>query len=260
MSKLMRAAALLFTITSTVTGTAGAGELRGSPASMERQHQVALSSRYEFLIDSAHVQSLAAEGQLERLDGNADYSVSRQVSFPYARPEVRDFLERLAADFRSATGEGLVVTSVLRVTKWQPRNAHKLSVHPAGMAFDLHVPSSPTSRAWLERTLLSLEDQGVLDATRERRPRHYHVAVFPAAYRRWAEENPSPHARPLTSPGAIVAAVAAGARSAAHQSHSADAMMLMLPVIFGLAVLVAHRRHQGDTVAARDRVRRDGGN
>ena len=42
MSKLTRAAALLLLI----TGTAEGGELRGSPASMERQHQVAVAGSW----------------------------------------------------------------------------------------------------------------------------------------------------------------------------------------------------------------------
>jgi hypothetical protein len=253
MGKLTRAAALALAITATVAPRAArAGELRGSPASMERQHQVAVQARYEFLGDSAHVQALVAEGGLEPIAGNGDFAVSRQVSFPYARPEVRELLERLAADFRSATGESLVVTSLIRVTRWQPRNAHKLSVHPAGMAFDLHVPSTPTARVWLERTLLWLEDQGVLDVTRERKPRHYHVAVFPDGYHAWAAANSSPYARRIVAPSALVAAVAAGARSAAYQSQHADAMLLMLPVVFGLAVYAAHRRQARAVVARHD--------
>lgn len=252
MSKLTRAAALALSLTATAAtaSTARAGELRGSPASMERQHQVAVASRYEFLADSAAVRALVEQGRLEQVAGSGDYSLSRQVSFPYARPEVRELLERLAAEFRAATGEQLVVTSLIRTTRWQPRNAHKLSVHPAGMAFDLHVPSTPTARAWLERTLLSLEDQGVIDATRERRPRHYHIAVFPDAYRTWAAEHPSPAARPVAAPSAIAAALAASARSAAaHPSHSADTMMVMLPLALGLAVWSAHRRQRGGLVA-----------
>jgi hypothetical protein len=50
------------------------------------------------------------------------------------------------------------------------------------MAVDLRVPAVAAHRAWLERTLISLEGLGVLDATRERHPPHYHVAVFPARY------------------------------------------------------------------------------
>ncbi|HCQ99496.1 MAG TPA: hypothetical protein DIU48_08750 [Acidobacteria bacterium] len=49
------------------------------------------------------------------------------------------------------------------------------------MALDLRRPAG-RCRRWLERTLLSLESRGVLEATAERHPPHYHVAVFPEQY------------------------------------------------------------------------------
>jgi hypothetical protein len=109
-----------------------------------------------------------------------------RVSFPYARPAVRMFIERLASQYRAATRERLVVTSLTRPLDDQPRNASPLSVHPAGMAVDFRRPSKASSRQWLEKTLLSLENKGVIDATRERRPAHYHVAVFPDKYATYA--------------------------------------------------------------------------
>lgn len=42
-------------------------------------------------------------------------------------------------------------------------------------------------RNWLESTLLYLEEAGVLEATRERRPPHFHVAVFPDQYGGYVE-------------------------------------------------------------------------
>jgi LysM repeat protein len=50
------------------------------------------------------------------------------------------------------------------------------------MAVDLRVPSSARCRRWLESTLLALERRRVLDATLERHPLHFHVAVFPNEY------------------------------------------------------------------------------
>jgi LysM repeat protein len=50
------------------------------------------------------------------------------------------------------------------------------------MAVDLRVPSKASCRRWLESTLLSLERRRVLDATLERNPLHFHVAVFPTEY------------------------------------------------------------------------------
>ncbi|MDQ3606139.1 MAG: hypothetical protein M3418_08165, partial [Gemmatimonadota bacterium] len=65
----------------------------------------------------------------------------------------------------------------------QPGNSHRLSVHPTGMAVDLRISNSAACRAWLESVLLSLESKGLLDVTREQRPPHYHIAVFPEPYR-----------------------------------------------------------------------------
>ena len=161
---------------------AGSATLRGSPASMERQHEVAEAQEYSFLRTPADVREFVDDGRLVEIVGNADYQVSRGVSYPYARPELAVFVERLAEEYRAGCGEQLVVTSLTRPLSTQPRNAHRLSVHPAGMAIDFRISQVPACRELLERTLLSLERDELLDVTRERNPPHYHVAVFPAAY------------------------------------------------------------------------------
>jgi hypothetical protein len=95
---------------------------------------------------------------------------------------VRAFIERIAGDYRAACGEQLVVTSLTRPALRQPRNASPLSVHPAGMAVDLRVSARAPCRNWLQQELLELEERGVLDATREYHPPHFHIAVFPTPY------------------------------------------------------------------------------
>jgi hypothetical protein len=156
--------------------------LRGSPGSMIRQNEVARSLDFAFVQTAAQLRELERDGVLLRLDGNADYEIADFVSFPHARAELKLFIERLSAQYRAATGEKLVVTSLTRPASNQPRNSHQLSVHPTGMAVDLRVSQRAASREWLEETLLSLESQGLLDITRERNPPHYHVALFPEAY------------------------------------------------------------------------------
>lgn len=173
---------LLAAMTSPALADVGVS-LRGSPASMVRQHQVAEAHEYTFLRTPAQVRRFVDKGYLVQLTGNADYEVADFVSYPYARPEMRLFVERLAAQHREACGEKLVVTSLTRPTARQPRNSHPLSVHPAGMAVDLRVLDNASCRSWLEGTLLSLEEQDLLDVTREQRPPHYHVAIFPSEYR-----------------------------------------------------------------------------
>jgi hypothetical protein len=53
---------------------------------------------------------------------------------------------------------------------------------PGGIAVDLRVSERARCRQWLEGTLLSMEARGPLDVTREYRPPHHHVALFPQPY------------------------------------------------------------------------------
>lgn len=154
--------------------------LSGSRASMERQNRIARAEQYSFLRTPSQVRNYVDYGALVPVGGNDDYSVI--ASYPFARPVVRAFVERLASRYHAACGEQLVVTSLTRPAARQPRNASPLSVHPAGMAVDLRVSRDGTCRSWLEAELLDLEEMGLLDATRERNPPHFHVAVFPAPF------------------------------------------------------------------------------
>lgn len=163
------------------TSPAHSQTLLGSIASVDRQHTVAVQHDYTFLEHSRDVRRFVGLGLLVPVRGGAHYRLAG-VSFPYARPALRTFIERLASQYHAACGESLVVTSLTRPAVRQPRNASDLSVHPAGMAVDLRYPHRAACRRWLERTLLALENSDVLDATRERSPAHYHVAVFPTQY------------------------------------------------------------------------------
>ena len=148
---------------------------------MEGQHDVAVESDYTFVRRASDVKRLVELGRLVEVKGNADYRLSK-VSFPYTRPEVLSFIEHFAREYRKFSGQQLVVTSLTRPTTLQPRNAHELSVHPAGMAVDLRIPADTGARRWLEQGLLALETEGALDVTREKSPPHYHVAVFAGRY------------------------------------------------------------------------------
>ncbi len=159
--------------------------LRGSPASMVRQNSVATELGFARTPDQ--LRELEAAGELVRLEGSPHYEVADFVRWNLARPEMRLFVERLAKQYHEATGERLVVTSLTRPASDQPGNSHALSVHPTGMAVDLRVSQSASSRQWLETALLGLEDLGVLDITREYSPPHYHVALFPLEYMAYVE-------------------------------------------------------------------------
>ena len=166
----------------------GSGQaLRGSEAAVTRAHDRAEDHDFTFLQTAAHVERFVGAGLLVEVNSGRDF-VLHDVSFPYGRPEVKLFIERLGGQYRRACGEELVVTSLTRPLSQQPRNASIYSVHPTGMAVDFRTSLNSVCRHWLESTLLYLEDAGVLEATRERQPSHYHVAVFPQPYARYVSD------------------------------------------------------------------------
>ncbi len=176
-------AILLVFVGVTGTGEAAAQSLQGGTGAMQEQFEQARLHDFTKLRDPSHVHRFVELKLLVPLKGNRDYRL-HQVSFPYARPEVRMFVERLARQYRAACGEQLVVTSLTRPVSHQPRNSSReYSVHPMGMAVDLRWSTRRDCRRWLENeVLIPLERQGTLQATLERNPRHYHIAVYPRQY------------------------------------------------------------------------------
>lgn len=235
--------ALLFALP---MAAAPAATLRGSHASMLRQHEIAIKNEFTFLKTAKQVRDFAASDRLEEVRDTENYLVDG-VSFPYARPVVKLFIERLAEQYRAATGDPLVITSLTRPISQQPRNASPLSVHPTGMAVDLRVPENGSARAWLERTLLALEDRGLLDVTREHHPSHYHVAVFPEAYASYVA-GVAVATRPITAALPMPAAAVAAGRSAVERTVAApsrptDVMLPGLITLLGIfALAVGYRR------------------
>lgn len=184
--KLLRLSLALLVLTPAASAIAGErdGELSGSRASVNKAHRVAKKNDFTFLRSAAHIREFVKAARLEKVVSSPNVLLAN-VSFPYVRPAVKVFIERLAAEYRAATGERLVITSLTRPISRQPRNASRYSVHPTGIAVDLRIPRKAAHRRWLEQTLLALEDKVVLDVTKERKPAHYHIAVFPREYERY---------------------------------------------------------------------------
>ncbi len=167
-------------------GELQAQSLRGSSASMDIQNRIADEHDFTYLETGAQVLRFVNAGYLIEVKPNRDFDL-HAVSFPYARPEAELFIRRLANQYHAGCGEKLVVTSLTRPQDRQPRNASTRSVHPTGMAIDLRLSNSSRCRSWLEGVLTSLERARVLEATRERNPAHYHVALFPQQYANYVE-------------------------------------------------------------------------
>jgi LysM repeat protein len=155
--------------------------LRGSPASVNRIYQQAIDQELSFFPSATAIRESVESGDLVRLTGNADYTLS-DVSYPYAVPAAQTFVVRLASQYRSACGEQLVVTSATRPAAMRLVNSVDKTVHPTGMAIDLRKPTNSRCLTWLRKTLLTLNSAGVLEAVEEFNPPHFHVAVFPTQY------------------------------------------------------------------------------
>lgn len=162
---------------------ASAQSLRGSRQSVRHAYSYAQHHDLELYRTAADVQRAVRDGSLVRLRPNGQYTL-HGVSYPYVTPTTRTFVERLAGEYHMACGAPLEVTSAVRPTRRQPMNSSPLSVHPAGIALDLHRPSG-ACLAWLRHTLLTLEADQLVDATEERHPAHFHVIVFAEPYRRY---------------------------------------------------------------------------
>ena len=167
------------------TERAAAQSLRGSRASVVRSYKYAEQRDLRFHRTVASVRRAARRGRVVKLSATADYRL-HDVSLPYVRPATRAFVVALARRYHAACGERLVVTSATRPSSAQPANASSRSVHPTGMAVDLRRPEG-RCLTWLRRDLLAQERRGRIDATEERHPAHFHVAVYATPRKRAAK-------------------------------------------------------------------------
>jgi len=147
-------------------------------------YREARREKLHFYETSRGVRNAARAGTLVRLESDENFAV-HQVAYPFVRPATLTFVERLGRQYRAACDEQLVVTSATRPATRQPSNSTKHSVHPTGMAVDLRKPDGACLR-WLRSTLLDLEEADLLEVTEEFGPPHFHVAVFPTPYARYA--------------------------------------------------------------------------
>ena len=168
-------------------GLSIAQNLRATGDSMALQRKQAERHGFDFFSTPEEVYEAVERGLLTPVEGN-EHFILKEVSFPFTRPEVRDFIELLAEKYYEACGEELVVTSLTRPKNRQPRNASKQSVHQAGMAIDMRRSWNRNCRRWMADMLLTLEVNGVLDAMLEWHPQHFHVALFPSQYRQHGAE------------------------------------------------------------------------
>ena len=217
---------------------ASAQSLRGSRESVDRMYTRAVENELDFYRTSQGVRTAANRGTFVRLSSGRHMELAR-VSFPFALETTAQWVEGFAARYHDACGERLVVTSATRPSTRQPRNSVERSVHPTGMAVDLRKPRGRSCLRWLRNALVDLEDTGVIEATEEFHPAHFHVAVYPDAMRVRERERQEP----------TVMRSASLARSSDEQAaRNADARTASYEIRAGDTLWDVARRH-GTTVA-----------
>lgn len=198
---------LLALLSVLVAGPAAAQSLKGSHASVEKMYTRAVLNDLQFYSTSKGVYESVRDGELKLISITMDLTLDK-VSYPFVLPRTLTVLNAFAKEYRETCGERLVVTSAARPRTEQPRNASPQSVHPTGMAVDFRKPAG-NCLTFLRGELLALEKMGMVEATEERHPVHFHVAVLrggnliPTATVASATQTPAP-ALP-TAPTAVVA-------------------------------------------------------
>jgi hypothetical protein len=103
------------------------------------------------------------------------------------------------------------------------------------MAVDLRVSQRPRCVDWLAAELLELERAGLLDATREYHPPHFHVAVFPEAF--------EAHRAAAADSARLARAQADSGRAAEHA-----ALLASLPPVPALVAAAPPQPRWGDVL------------
>ena len=101
---------------------AHAPSLKGSPASVDRMYTRAVRYELDFLNTSKTVYEAVHDHELVMLSITEDMTMDG-VTYPFALPRTRDFVNTFAAKYHQACGERLTVTSAARPRTEQPRNA-----------------------------------------------------------------------------------------------------------------------------------------
>lgn len=162
--------------------------LKGSSESLDAQNRQAQKHQLKYHRTKDELYASVASKKLVPVSPSKTLELAG-VSFPFALNTTRDFLKQLSQAYSNYCQEALIVTSLTRPNTHQPKNASTRSVHPTGLAIDLRIPSTQKCKSWLVDSLVYLEEQKVVEATQERNPPHFHLVVFPNAYRNFVSQN-----------------------------------------------------------------------
>ena len=109
---------------------------------MNRQHRQARTHDFTFMESAARIRRFVASNLIVPLEGNSDYLL-HEVSYPYARPAVRLFIERLSRQFRSTCGKGLLTSEIAGAIGLTPRATHTRLARLVGSGLVREIGTGP---------------------------------------------------------------------------------------------------------------------
>jgi LysM repeat protein len=163
-------------LSTAIAGESRAQSLHGSSASVDKMYMRAVNNDLDFFRTPKGIYDAVLDSEFVMIGITEDMTLD-DVSYPFVLPKTKEFLYAFAKRYHDTCGERLIVTSAARPTTEQPRNASPKSVHPTGMAVDFRKPAG-TCLTFMRGELLRLEDQGLIEATEEKHPVHFHVALL----------------------------------------------------------------------------------
>lgn len=150
------------------------------------------------LKDQEQLKRAIDQGLLVRVpDRGVGYQIAGNVGghasanrdyYRYLRPYAKQLIDDLGAAYVAKGGKSFKLTSLVRTEEYQRRIARgnsnagdiKKTSHTVGTTFDISRNSvNPKLVKWFEAKLLDLEKMGLVQATKERKQKVFHVMTMP---------------------------------------------------------------------------------
>lgn len=175
-----------------LTNVATAKDLRGSPASMERQNAQADRDGLSRLTEK-QLEVFKKNQLLVPLPTNKTLIVDDRLpeKYRWCRPCTGKFLNDLGKDYESKFGRPIQINSAVRTVEYQQelrgRNGNAASAkmgprqssHLTGAAVDIAKKNMPFAELrWMRSRLMDIEKKKLIEATEEFRQSVFHVMVF----------------------------------------------------------------------------------
>ena len=187
--------------------------LRGSHESMLRQNELIDRLQLPRIANDDELVSLELQEMLVPVTETPALRLAQHLDATrrYCRSWTRQFLIDISEAYYQEFGKPLWVTSLVRTVEQQhrlrrhnrnaaPAEGDITSSHLAGVAVDIGKgPMTLRERQWINRYVLPLQQEGLVEAAEERRQACYHIMVSDR-YEQWSAEKRNAAVTSLLAP------------------------------------------------------------